>query len=130
MIDDITRVACVGSGLVGQSWAALLALKGYQVKLQDISEEKLAEAVKRIGHHIDVLVDAGLGTEPEAAKQRITTTTSLEEALDGVQFVIESVYESLEVKCPLHAKMDELAPADVIFASSTSGYMMSEIGRD
>ena len=130
MIDDITDVACVGSGLVGQSWAALLTLKGYQVKLQDLSEEKLEEAVQRIEHHIDVLVDAGLGSEPEKAKTRITTTTSLEEALDGVQFVIESVFESLEVKCPLYAKMDELAPANIIFASSTSGYMMSEIGRD
>ena len=130
MIDDITDVACVGSGLVGQSWAALLTLKGYQVKLQDLNEEKLEEAVQRIEHHIDVLVDAGLGSEPEKAKTRITTTTILEEALDGVQFVIESVFESLEVKCPLYAKMDELAPANIIFASSTSGYMMSEIGRD
>ena len=130
MIDDIEQVACVGSGLVGQSWAALLTLKEYTVTLQDLTEEKLAEAVKRIEHHIDVLVEAGLDTEPEAAKKRLTTTTSLKEALDGVDFVIESVFESLEVKCPLYAEMDEIAPPDVIFSSSTSGYMISEIGRD
>jgi len=130
MIDDIERVACVGSGLVGQSWAALLTLRGYDVVLQDLTEEKLAEAVKRIEHHIDVLVNAGLGTEPEAAKKHLTTTTSLKEALSGADFVIESVFESLEVKCPLYAEMDELAPPEVIFSSSTSGYMMSEIGRD
>jgi len=130
MIDDIECVACVGSGLVGQSWAALLTLRGYDVVLQDLTEEKLAEAVKRIEHHIDVLVNAGLGTEPEVAKKHLTTTTSLKEALSGADFVIESVFESLEVKCPLYAEMDELAPPEVIFSSSTSGYMMSEIGRD
>jgi 3-hydroxypropionate dehydrogenase (NADP+) len=130
MIDDIRRVACVGAGLVGQSWAALLALNRYDVVLQDLDENKLPEAVRRVGHHIDVLADAGLGSEPEAAKKRISTTTSLKEALSGVDFVIESVYESLEVKCPMYAEMDELAPENVIFSSSTSGYMMSEIGRD
>lgn len=130
MIDGIKRVTCVGAGLVGQSWAALCTLNGYEVVLQDLSEEKLTEAVRRTFHHIDVLVEAGLGTDPIDAKKRITTTVYLEEALSGVDFVIESVYESLEVKCPLYAKIDEIAPANVVFASSTSGYMMSEIGRD
>ena len=130
MIDGVEKVACVGSGLVGQGWAALYTLKGYDVILQDLAEETLTNAVKRTHHHIDVLVEAGLGVEPDIAKKRITTTTSLEEALDGADFVTESVYESLEVKCPLYAQMDEIAPKNVVFASSTSGYMMSEINRD
>ena len=130
MIDEVKKVACVGSGLVGQSWAALYALNGYDVTLQDVSDEKLGEAVKRISHHIETLVDAGLGSEPEKAKKQLTTTTSLEEALDEVDYVTESVYESLDVKCPLFAEMDELAPEKAILASSTSGFMMSEINRD
>lgn len=130
MIDGVEKVACVGSGLVGQGWAALYALKGYNVVLQDLAEDRLIDAVKRTHHHIDVLVEAGLGVEPDSAKKRITTTTSLEEALNGADFVTESVYESLEVKRPLYAQMDEIAPENVIFASSTSGYMMSEISRD
>ena len=130
MIDEVEKVACVGSGLVGQSWAALYALNGYDVTLQDVSDEKLSEAVRRISHHIDTLVNAGLGSEPEEAKKRLSTTTSLEKSLDGVDFVTESVYESLDVKCPLFAEMDEIAPEKVILASSTSGFMMSEINRD
>ncbi len=130
MIDDIKQVACVGSGLVGQSWATLYTLHGYNVTLQDLSQDKLSDAVKRVNHHIDVLVDAGLGSDPQRAKEKISTTTSLEEALKGADFVTESVYESLEVKCPLYAEMDELTEKDVILASSTSGYMMSEIGKD
>ncbi len=130
MIDEVEKVACVGSGLVGQSWAALYTLNGYEVALQDLSEDRLTEAVRRISHHIDVLVDAGLGSDPEKAKKRLTITTSLENALDGVDFVTESVFESLDVKCPLFAEMDEIASKKVILASSTSGFMMSEISRD
>jgi 3-hydroxypropionate dehydrogenase (NADP+) len=130
MIDEIRQVACVGSGLVGQSWGALFALKGYKVILQDLTDEKLNEAVKRVSHHIDVLAGAKLGSEPEESKKRLSKTTCLGKALNGTDFVIESVYESLDVKCPLFAEMDELTPSDVILASSTSGFMMSEISRE
>ena len=130
MIDKVKQVACVGSGLVGQGWAALFALKGYDVVLQDLTEKKLDEAMERVSHHIDVLVNAGLGSDPASAKLRLTKTTSLEEALNKTDFVIESVFENLKVKCPLYAEMDKIAPKDVILASSTSGFMMSEISRD
>ena len=130
MIDEIKQIACVGSGLVGQGWAALFALNGYDVIMQDLSDDKLDEAVGRVNHHIDVLVDAGLGSDPEAAKRRLSTTTRLEEALNGIDFVIESVYENLELKRTLYAEMDEIAQEDVILASSTSGFMMSEINRE
>ncbi len=130
MIDDIEQVACVGSGLIGQGWAALFALNGYKVVQEDLTDEKLVEAAKRVGQHIETLAKAGLGSDPEAAKKRLSQTTSLEEALDGTDFVIEAVYENLDVKRPVFAEMDELAPRDVILASSTSGFMMSEIKRD
>lgn len=120
----------MGSGLVGQGWAALFALKGYKVVLQDLTDEKLNEAERRVKHHIDVLVGAKLGTDPEAAKKRLSKTTNLEEALKDTDFVIESVYENLGVKCPLYAEMDEITPKNVILASSTSGYMMSDINRE
>ena len=130
MINEVKQVACVGSGLVGQGWAALFALKGYDVVLQDLTEEKLTDALERVYHHIDVLADAGLGSNPAEAKNRLSKTTSLTEALSNTDFVIESVFENLNVKCPLYAEMDEIAPKDVILASSTSGFMMSDISRD
>jgi len=121
LIEGIRRVACVGSGLVGQSQAALFALNGYDVVMQDLTEEKLEEARLRVSRHIDTLVDAGLGDDAEAALRRLSSTTSLEEAVKDADYVVESVYESLEVKRPLYAEMDRLAPADAVFTSSTSG---------
>jgi len=130
MIKGIKRVACIGSGLVGQGWAALFAVNGYEVVLQDITEEKLVEAVKRTAHHINTLVNARLAKGLDEAVARLRSTTSLEEALDGADFVVESVFESLKVKCPLFAEMDRIAPANVVLASSTSGFMMSDIAKD
>jgi len=130
MIEGVRRVALVGSGLIGQGWAALFALHGYGVVMQDLSEEKLGEAKTRAIHHIGTLVDAGLGKNAKAATKRLETTTSLGEALEGVDYVQESVFESLKVKCPLYAEMDRLAPGDVIFASSTSGLLMTDIAKD
>jgi 3-hydroxypropionate dehydrogenase (NADP+) len=130
MIEGIKRVACIGSGLVGQSWAALFAVNGYEVVQHDITEEILVEAKERTAHHINTLVNAGLAEDPEETMASMSSTTSLEEALDGADFVIESVFESLDVKCPLFADMDRIAPADVVLASSTSGFMMSDIARD
>ena len=131
MIKNIKRVACVGSGLVGQGWAAQFAVNGYEVIMQDLTEEKLREAKDRVSHHIRTLLDAGLAdADPKESIDRLTSTTSLEKALGKADFVIESVFESLDVKCPLYAEMDEMAPKNVVFASSTSGFMMTDIARD
>jgi 3-hydroxypropionate dehydrogenase (NADP+) len=129
MIKDIRRVACVGSGLVGQGWAALFALHGYEVVMQDLTQDILTQATKRVRNHIGSLVEAGLGNDAERAMSRIETTTDLAKALKKADFVQESVYESYEVKKPLYSKMDELAPEDVILASSTSGLLMTEIQK-
>ena len=130
MIEGVKRVALVGSGLIGQGWAALFALHGYSVVMQDLSEERLGGAKARAVHHIGTLVDAGLGKNARASAKRLETTTSLGEALEGADYVQESVFESLSVKCPLYAEMDELASKDVVFASSTSGLLMTDIARD
>lgn len=119
----------MGSGLIGQGWAALFALNGYEVAMQDLSEEKLAEAVERVRGHVDFLVQAGLGGSAVEAMSRIETTTELSEALGDADFVQESVYESYDVKKPLYGEMDRIAPAEVIFASSTSGLLMTEVQK-
>jgi 3-hydroxypropionate dehydrogenase (NADP+) len=130
MIEGVKRVTLVGSGLVGQGWGALFALHGYSVVLQDLTEERLTEAKARVIHHIGTLVDAGIGKNARAAAKRLETTTSLGEALEGADYVQESVFESLSVKRPLYAEMDRLTSEDVVLASSTSGLLMTDIARD
>ncbi len=130
MIEGIEKIACIGSGLVGQGWAAQFAVNGYQVTLQDLNQEKVDEAYERVINHIHTLVEAGLGKNSEKAIRGLNTSTELKDVLSRSDFVIESVFENLEVKQNLYKKMDELTSKDIILASSTSGLMMSDISKD
>jgi 3-hydroxyacyl-CoA dehydrogenase len=46
----IHKIACVGAGLIGQGWATLFSLQGFEVILQDVSESVLEESIRGIGH--------------------------------------------------------------------------------
>ena len=129
MRTNINKVACVGSGLVGQGWGALFALKGYDTVLMDDDTEKTSKAIERAKNHIDYMVDVGLGKESEKAKNRLSTTTSIKEAVENADFVIESVYENYEEKQQVFKEMDRYAAPDVVLASSTSGLLMTEIQK-
>ena len=126
---NVKRVACVGSGLVGQGWATLFALHGYEVILEDISEDILDEALIRIEKQMRFLVEAGLAEKVELALGRIGTTTDLASAISEVDYVQESAYESYTAKKALYSEMDKLTDREVVLASSTSGLMMSEIQK-
>ncbi|MCX6654273.1 MAG: 3-hydroxyacyl-CoA dehydrogenase NAD-binding domain-containing protein [Candidatus Bathyarchaeota archaeon] len=129
MITGIRRVTCVGSGLVGQGWATLFALAGYQVTLEDVTEGKVEDAIKRIKKQMRFLEVKGLARDANEAMQRLCGTTSLTEAMGKADYVQESVYESYPAKMEIYQKMDEVTDPKVILASSTSGLMMSEIQK-
>lgn len=125
----VERVACVGSGLVGQGWATLFALHDYSVILEDVSEEIVENARMRVEKQMLFLQDSGLARDYKAALKRIETSTDLRETVESSDFVQESVFESYEAKKKIFSEMDEAAPPDTILASSTSGLMMSEIQK-
>jgi len=125
----IERVACVGAGLVGQGWAALFALNGYAVVLEDVKSKQLDNAMRRVARHIRLLVEAGIGKDVDSSIKRIKTTTSLENAVVEADYVQESVSESYDIKRVIFAKMSESASKDAILASSTSGLLMTELQK-
>ena len=113
----MTKVALVGVGNVGRSWAVVFARAGCEVTLWDAMDAAIPRALP--------LIEAALsdmGPSPAAADPRalIRRAASLAEALVGVDYVQESAAENLDAKRALFAQMDELAPADAILASSTS----------
>jgi len=129
LINGVKQVTCVGSGLVGQGWASLFALAGYHVTLEDVSEEILDDAFKRIEVKMRFLEAAGLAKGAERAFSRLSRSSSLSEAVGGADYVQESVFESYAAKKEVYGKMDEAADQSVILASSTSGLLMSEIQK-
>jgi 3-hydroxyacyl-CoA dehydrogenase len=99
-IDDITRVAVVGAGLMGHGIALEFALAGYQVSLHDISEERLDLALRRIQEHLQALVTLERATPAQAAvaPTMLQTSTVLGDAVAQADVVIEAVAEDLALK--------------------------------
>lgn len=128
---NIKRIACVGAGLVGHSWATQFALKGYKVNLQSRKDSTLKTAMALIKSNMNFLrqkriVESG---KVESAIDRIKTTVSIEEAVNGADYVQESVAERYDVKKAVFKEMDFYAPEHAILASSSSGLLMSEIQK-
>ena len=128
---DITKVACVGGGTIGFSWAVLFAQHGLQVNIYDISDDALDWTMREIRSAYATLVEAGLMTEEgaAAAQNRIATTTDLAAALKDVDFVQESGPERYRIKREIYRELDRLSPAEVVLASSTSAMLMTEIQK-
>jgi len=129
MQQEIKKVTCVGSGLIGQGWATLFAAAGYSVMMQDISDDRLKNALEQVQSNLRHLADNDrLQIESAAAAFKlIRTTLSLAEAVKDADYILESVPDKYSAKKPVFKEMDALAPPDTILASSSSGLLMSEI---
>src|ERR1700684_670281 len=121
----IRRVTIIGTGVIGASWAALYLAKGLEVVATDIAPNAEA-ALKRF-------VDAAwpalkrLGLAPGASQSKLSFTPKIEAAVSGADLVQENGPDRLDFKQKLYGQLDDLLPADVIIASSSSGLTMSEI---
>ena len=126
---EISRVACVGSGLVGQGWATIFLSQGLEVIMQDMSQEILNESMKQVWLNLSFLETQGLAQKGniEAGRDRIKTTTNIADACGRADYVQESVPDTYEIKKRVFEEMDAAAPAHAILASSASGLLMTDI---
>lgn len=122
---EVRRVAVVGTGVIGASWAAYFLARGLEVTATDPmpeAEAKLRAAVARHWPSLELL-----GLAPGASPERLRFCASLEEALDGADFVQENGPEREDLKIELFRRMDAALPAHVVLASSSSGLLMSKV---
>ena len=128
-VDDIRQVAVVGAGLMGHGISLAFALGGYQVRLNDLSEESLQQATANIRTNLDTLRRMGLldGRQAAGAPDRIRTSTSLHDTVADADVVIEAVFEDLDLKQRVFGELDELSPERTILASNTSTFMSSQL---
>jgi 3-hydroxyacyl-CoA dehydrogenase len=128
---EISRVACIGAGLVGQGWATIFLSRGLEVIMQDMSQEILDVSMKHIWLNLKFLENHGLVQKEnvEAGRDRIKTTTNIADACGHADYVQESVPDNYEIKKRVFEEMDAAAPAHVILASSASGLLMTDIQK-
>jgi len=124
------RIAVIGAGVMGRGIAYVAAVSGFQVHLQDLYPEALEKAKKYIGNELKKSVDGGFikPGEDEASFNRITFTTSIEEAAVEADLVIEAVLEKMEIKVDVFKKLDKICPSHTVLATNTSTMSPTEIG--
>jgi L-gulonate 3-dehydrogenase len=115
------KIAVIGAGLIGRSWAIVFARAGRQVSLHDSDPASLTANLAALDGSLADLHAAGLLAEPPATvRTRIEVAGSLDQALAGADYVQENVLETVPAKREIFARMDALAPPAAILASSTS----------
>jgi 3-hydroxyacyl-CoA dehydrogenase len=121
----IRRVAIIGTGVIGASWSALFLAKGLEVVATDVAPNAEAALKRFIESAWPALKRLGLATG--ASQSKLSFTADLATAVKGADLVQENGPERIEFKKKLYGQLDELLPAEVIIASSSSGLTMSEI---
>ena len=118
------HVHVVGAGVMGGDIAAVCAMRGMSVTLQDTAPERIAPAIKR---------SAAL------FKRRLRDERRIRDAMDRLipdvkgdgarhaDVIIEAIFENLEAKRALFAKIEALAKPDAVIASNTSSLKLADI---
>jgi 3-hydroxyacyl-CoA dehydrogenase len=123
----IRRIAIIGTGVIGASWASLFLAKGLQV----VATDPAPNAEASLGKFVETAWPAlkRLGLSAGASQSNLKFTADLAQAVAGVDLVQENGPERIEFKQKLYGQLDELLAPDVIVASSSSGLTMSEIQK-
>jgi 3-hydroxyacyl-CoA dehydrogenase len=119
----VRRIAIVGTGVIGASWAALYLARGFDVVATDPApnaEANLRQYIDAAWKELTVL-----GLSPKASRDHLEFTLDIKEALSDADFVQENGPERQDFKIKLFADMDAATPPDSIIASSSSGLTMS-----
>jgi 3-hydroxyacyl-CoA dehydrogenase len=121
----IDRIAIVGTGVIGASWAAYYLARGFDVTATDPMPNAEASLRKYIDEAWRTLSKDGLTAG--ASRDRLTFKPSMAQALANADFVQENAPERPDFKIKLFAEMDDATPPDSILASSSSGITMDVI---
>ena len=121
-LSNIKTIGIVGAGLMGHGIAIQFASNGFKVMLNDVSEEKLTSSIKSIENTSN---QANLNTSKILGL--IQTETSLNKTASESDFVIEAVFEDLNVKRAIFDKLDSICSKNVVLASNTSSFKASQL---
>jgi 3-hydroxyacyl-CoA dehydrogenase len=119
----VRRIAIVGTGVIGASWAAEFLAHGFDV----VATDPAPNAEQNLRKYIDAAWPAlsAKGLEKSASRERLSFTADMKKALSEADLVQENGPERPDFKIKLFVDMDAATPADSIIASSSSGITMS-----
>ena len=123
--NSVTRVASLGGGVIGQSWTALFLAAGKSVAVYDpdpATEIRVRQAIETAWPAL-----AELGLAEHGNPNNVSFCDDARAAVDGAEFVQESVPEQIDIKHELYATIEPALGPKTIVASSASGLTLKEM---
>ncbi len=123
------NVAVIGAGTMGNGIAHTFAQFGYNVALIDIAQASLDKGMATITKNLDRMVAKEKISEDDKNNtlNNITTFTSIEEGVKGVDLVVEAATENVDLKLKIFKDLDALTDAETILATNTSSISITKI---
>lgn len=123
------QITVLGAGTMGQGIAHVSAMAGHDVKIRDIEEEIVADALTAIEQTLTKGVELGKVDEETATAtmERLRGTTALEPAVTDADLVIEAVPENIELKRETMQAVEAVVDTETVLASNTSSLPLTEI---
>ena len=124
-----STASVIGSGLMGTGIAAVFAAAKMKVTLIDTDQKRLDESKDKIRGIATELLSAELSEEnPETVAARVVCASDLEACRES-ELILEAIFENLEAKHALYARLEQIVSASTIIGSNTSGLLPSELCR-
>ncbi|MDP2496718.1 MAG: 3-hydroxybutyryl-CoA dehydrogenase [Candidatus Palauibacterales bacterium] len=126
--DSVSSAGVVGAGTMGHGIAHVLALAGVDVRLVDVEESALEEALSSIERNLGRQASKGVVDEEDAgaALSRVATGTDTG-ALEEAEIVVEAVSEDPDVKFGIFHELGETCSRDAVLASNTSSISITDL---
>ncbi len=126
---EVKKICVLGAGQMGNGIAQVCAQAGYTVSMRDIEQRFIDNGMNTIKKNLERSVEKQKmsRSDMDAIMSRITPVLDMKEAVKDADLVIEAAPEIMDLKKDIFKQMDELCPADTIFATNTSGLSISEI---
>jgi len=124
------NVGVIGGGLIGASWAAIFSKSGFNVFVYDPYPDVFDTYESRVTSFLEELKTIDETINVEESLNRINANVTIEDLCSNVEYIQESAPEILSVKQELFAKLDNLAPEEVVIGSSSSAMPISSITQN
>jgi 3-hydroxybutyryl-CoA dehydrogenase len=123
----IKKVCVIGSGTMGNGIAQVVAQAGYETTMVDVKQEFVDRGMSAIKASLGKFVERSKISQADMDKAlaNIRTSIDLKQAAKDADYVVEAVFERVDVKLPVYQQLEEICPKHTILSSNTSGIPIS-----